>query len=78
MEREKPDWQAVYKGHPINIWKRQVKDATVYYVSSSPEKKPLVITKAIKAGGKVFWTSVPQGLQKQAEEIGAIIDALEK
>jgi len=78
MSQETIDWQANYRGHPIKIGKRQIGKTEVYYVSSSPEKKPLVLTRALKSGGKEFWTSIPQGMQKEAEEIGAIIDKLEK
>lgn len=72
------DWQAEYRGHKITITKRKVGTSEVYYVSSSPEKKPLVITRAQKSRGKEFWTSVPQGMQREAEEIGAIIEQLEQ
>lgn len=72
------DWQAVYRGHKITIAKRRVGNMEVYYVSSSPDKKPLVITRAEGRGGKAFWTSVPQGMQREAEEIGAIIEELEQ
>jgi hypothetical protein len=78
VKEEVIDWQTVYRGHSIKIGKRKVGTIEVYYVSSSPEKKPLVITRALKSGGKEFWTSIPQGMQKEAEEIGAIIDKLEK
>lgn len=78
MEKEITDWETVYRGHKVKIGKRSVKGAEVYYVSSSPQKKPLVLTRALKSGGKEFWTSIPQGMQKEAEEIGAIIDKLEK
>lgn len=72
------DWEAVYRGHKIVISKRKVGMSVVYYVSSSPEKKPLVITKAAQRSGKEFWTSVPQGMQREAEEIGQIIEKLEQ
>jgi hypothetical protein len=78
MEQEITDWQVTYRGHPVTIGKRKVRGTEVYYVSSSPAKKPLVITRALKSGGKEFWTSIPQGMQREAEEIGAIIDELEK
>lgn len=35
---------------------------------------PIIITKAEKENGKPFWTSVPQGRQKLAEQLGKIID----
>lgn len=37
--------------------------------------KPLVITTATSAGGKVFWTSVPEGKQELAQAIGMLIEA---
>ncbi|GAB3910543.1 MULTISPECIES: hypothetical protein [Mucilaginibacter] len=78
MEKEITDWETVYRGHQVKIGKRTFGGTDVYYVSSSPDKKPLVLTRALKSGGKEFWTSIPQGMQREAEEIGAIIDKLEK
>lgn len=37
--------------------------------------KPLVITTATSAEGKVFWTSVPEGKQALAQSIGKLIEA---
>jgi hypothetical protein len=38
-------------------------------------KSVLVVTSAEKEGGQKFWTSVPEGRQAEAEQIGPLIEA---
>lgn len=44
----------------------------IFRIVFSDNRPPLIITEAI-AGSKPFWTSVPQGRQKEAEFFGAQI-----
>lgn len=43
------------------------------YIAKIEGSAPLFLTRAKNAEGAHFWTSVPEGRQKQAEEIGRLI-----
>ena len=45
----------------------------IFRVTFSNKKSPLVVTRAIHSNAYKFWTSIPEGRQKEAEEIGALI-----
>ena len=47
---------------------------TAFKVSFSSSRKPLVVARAHGADRPVFWTSVPEGRQKEAEGVGALIE----
>lgn len=48
--------------------------STVLYIVKFSERGPLAINRAIKYEGGYFWTSVPEGRQREAEVIGSLID----
>jgi hypothetical protein len=52
-----------------------IKKGEVYHVVFSDNRKPLVITLAERPNGKDFWTSLPEGRQQEAEDIGRLIDS---
>jgi len=44
------------------------------YVVSGEDMPPLGLTLAMAHGGGKFWTSMPEGRQQEAEDIGPLID----
>lgn len=46
-----------------------------YRVVFSSLRQPLVLARAKDAGQQGFWTSIPEGRQKEAEGVGQLIDA---
>ena len=49
--------------------------ATVAFrVVFSSSRQPLVVARAINDDGVRFWTSIPEGRQKEAEGVGKFID----
>jgi hypothetical protein len=44
------------------------------YVARIPGLTPLVVHRAKTFDGPLFWTSIPEGRQQEAEEIGKLID----
>jgi len=62
-----------YEGLAARVTEHDLKEMRVFHVSFSGMRKPLVITIAETPGGKKWWTSVPQGRQKEAEEVGRLI-----
>lgn len=62
-----------YKGNSIKVQEHTVTGQTVFRVVFPDSRKPLVLTRAMRINYTDFWTSVPEGRQKEAEEIGALI-----
>lgn len=59
----------------LHIRPRKVGGAMVFVVHFSDHRLPLAITKASGGNRPVFWTSIPEGRQKEAEQIGPLITA---
>ena len=62
-----------YKGNNIKVQEHTVAGSKVFRIIFPDRRAPLVVTKAEKFNTEDFWTSVPEGRQKEAEEIGALI-----
>ena len=66
-----------YKGQQVKVQILDVVGQRIYKINF-PTSAPLFLTRAKNAEGVYFWTSVPEGKQKLAEEIGALIEPLLK
>jgi hypothetical protein len=62
-----------FRDKPVNIEVISLGGQTLYKVTF-PDKPPLFITRAKNANAVSFWTSVPEGRQQLAEEIGKRIE----
>jgi hypothetical protein len=62
-----------YEGMPLNVSEHDVHDTRVFHITFSDKRKPLVITVADAPDNKKWWTSVPQGRQTEAEQVGKLI-----
>jgi hypothetical protein len=62
-----------YEGSSATVTEHELEDMRVFHILFMEKRKPLVITIAEAGGGKKWWTSVPQGRQKEAEEVGKLI-----
>jgi hypothetical protein len=62
-----------YEGSAATVTEHELKEMRVFHIAFSGLRKQLVITVAEKPDGKKWWTSVPQGRQKEAEEVGKLI-----
>ncbi|SEN02580.1 hypothetical protein SAMN05192574_102219 [Mucilaginibacter gossypiicola] len=62
-----------YDGLPAQVSEHHLEDMRVFRIVFSDKRKPLIVTVAEKPGGKKWWTSVPQGRQQEAEEVGKLI-----
>jgi hypothetical protein len=64
-----------YDGKPAEVREHYIKDMRVFHITFTDKRRPLVITVAEAPGGKKWWTSVPQGRQTEAEQVGKLIAA---
>jgi hypothetical protein len=45
-----------------------------FHVTFSSSREPLVVARATGREGNLFWTSIPEGRQKEAEGVGMLIE----
>ena len=66
-----------YKGQQVDVQILDIGNQRIYKVNF-PSGTPLLMTRAKNAEGIYFWTSVPEGKQNLAEEIGPLIEPILK
>ena len=74
MELSTP-FQLIWREKELDIIPKKVGGDWVYIIRFPGGTPPLMLTKASKENGGLFWTSVPEGRQAEAEQIGPIITA---
>jgi hypothetical protein len=73
MEKDQNQFELVYKEKKVNVQRHSVGKDVIFRIIFEDRKQPLVITRATHASTNRFWTSIPEGRQTEAEEIGALI-----
>jgi hypothetical protein len=73
MIEEQIGFQIKYKECPATVTEHSIKDSRVFHIQFSDSRKPLIITVAQDREEVKFWTSIPQGRQQEAEEVGKLI-----
>lgn len=58
----------------IRVEEQQVSGHTFFRVIFSNEIPELRLLRATREGGEKFWTSIPEGRQKLAEQVGPLIE----
>jgi len=69
---EEQEFTVIYKDTPLKIQVHSFGNDKTYLVLL-PGQAPLMITRAKDANSSRFWTSIPEGRQNLAEEIGELI-----
>jgi hypothetical protein len=69
MER----FEITYKNKKVKVEQRSL-GADKLFIIMFTDRKPLAITPAHNNNSARFWTSIPEGRQKEAEEIGPLIE----
>ncbi len=62
-----------FKNEKISVERHFVANQTIYRILFSDKTAPLVITRALNENAARWWTSIPEGRQKEANEIGPLI-----
>ncbi len=65
------EFEIFYKGEAVKVNRVVMGNEKLFNVQLS---SPLVITRADHFNGGKFWTSIPEGKQNLAEEIGPLIE----
>jgi hypothetical protein len=71
MDQDK--FQLEFNGEKIDVRRHYIGAQVIFRIMFENKKPPLVVTRAQHANAHKFWTSIPEGRQKEAEEIGALI-----
>ncbi|MEO7049256.1 MAG: hypothetical protein ABI091_28390 [Ferruginibacter sp.] len=63
-----------YNNEELKVYRKLIANQSVYIVFFTDGKKPLFLNRAMAPDYSMFWTSVPEGRQAEAEEIGPLIE----
>jgi hypothetical protein len=67
------DFELDYRNGHIKVQRITIGAQVIFRVQFPDRRSPLVLTRAEHANANRFWTSVPEGRQPEAEEIGPLI-----
>lgn len=73
MREIEAPFEVEFSGQQLRIAEHEVGRKRVFHIDFQNGSKPLVITVAVGTNDKKFWTSIPEGRQKEATEIGKLI-----
>ena len=74
MDNEQKLFELDFKNGKIIVQCHLVDNQTIYRIVFLDKRAALVITKFLTENASRWWTSIPEGRQKEAEEIGPLID----
>jgi hypothetical protein len=58
----------------MKVYELAIPKYTAFRVVFSSPRQPIVVAKTKDADKNIFWTSIPEGRQKEAEGIGKLIE----
>ena len=67
-------FQINHKDASLNIERFDVGGQAFFRISFPGKEPPLTILRAVNFNGTKFWTSMPEGRQQLAEEIGILAE----
>jgi hypothetical protein len=73
MRELEPPFGILYEGRTVKVTEHDLKGKRVFYIDYDGWKRPLTVTVALRDTGEKFWTSIPEGRQKEAEDVGKLI-----
>jgi hypothetical protein len=73
MNQDQNSFELDFKDGKIRVQRHSLSGQIIYQVVFSDGRKPLVLTRALHANANRFWTSIPEGRQAEAEEVGPLI-----
>lgn len=71
---ENDNFELELNGVRMEVERLKVRGGDVFRVVFSSNRKPIVVTKTFNNSGMEFWTSIPEGRQREAEGVGKLID----
>ena len=74
MNSDSRSFDLSYKEEKLKVQGHSIGSETIFKISFSNTCSSSLITRAIHENGYRFWTSIPEGRQREAEEIGKHIE----
>ncbi|MCQ6957059.1 hypothetical protein [Mucilaginibacter aquariorum] len=72
MREIEPPFEIEYHG-TTKVTEAEIKSRRVFYVQFTDGRRALTMTIGEDRQEKKFWTSIPEGRQQEAEEVGKLI-----
>lgn len=73
MANDSEPFILTYNNIRIRVQRHSLQGTFVYHIVFEDKRPPLVITRALTENEVKWWTSIPEGRQPEAEEIGPLI-----
>jgi hypothetical protein len=73
MGKRQNDFTLDFMDGTIRVQRHSIGAQVIFRVTFSNKRTPLVVTRALHSNAYRFWTSIPEGRQQEAEEVGALI-----
>jgi hypothetical protein len=73
MENAPHIFEIPFKKGNIRVQRYLIANQVIYRIVFSDKRAPLNITRALSDKAAHWWTSIPEGRQREAEEIGPLI-----
>ena len=73
MENSQDIFELDFKEGKIRVQRHFVASQTIFRIVFSDKRDHLVVTRALTDNAVRWWTSIPEGRQMEAEEIGPLI-----
>ena len=73
MDQDQNNFELQSTDGKIQVRRHSIGAQVIFRVTFSNKRSPLVLTRAAHSTAFKFWTSIPEGRQREAEEIGELI-----
>jgi hypothetical protein len=73
MREIEPPFGLELDGHMIRVVEHELQGKRVFHVDFKDSRKALVLTVGLGLRDQKFWTSIPEGRQDEAQQIGKLI-----
>lgn len=73
MREVEPPFEIEYKGSVTKVTEAEIRSRRIFHIQYTDDKKPLTVTIGRDNKDVKFWTSIPEGRQEEAEEVGKLI-----
>ncbi len=73
MREIEPPFNIDYENTTARVTEAEIKNRRIFHIQFTGDKKPMAITVGRDNKDVKFWTSIPEGRQEEAEQVGKLI-----
>lgn len=78
MNPDSNRFEIICREEKLIVQRHPIGSETIFRITFSDSRPALVITLAAQENTYRFWTSIPEGRQREAEEIGTLLEEFYK